>query len=332
LQETEITYTAALREAMREEMRRDERIIMMGEDIGLYGGAFKITIGLLQEFGSQRIRDTPISENAIVGAAVGAAIGGLIPVVEIQYTGFVTLAVDPIVTHAAFLRYMSGGQLKVPLVIRMPICQYRSFGAQHSLPSPIAWFCHVPGLKVVAPATPYDAKGLFKSAVRDSNPVIFFEHTELYRSWNKGTVPPGDYNVPIGKADVKRSGKDITIVSYSLGVHKALEAANELSKRGIEAEVLDLRTLAPLDKETLLDSVRKTKRAVIVDIDFRTGGLGAEVTSIINEEALYDLKAPTARVASLDVPVPFSPSLERSVYPASKDIIDAAFNIVQQSL
>jgi pyruvate/2-oxoglutarate/acetoin dehydrogenase E1 component len=323
----ELTYLHAIREAILEEMQRDERVIVMGEDVGRYGGGFTCTKGLFEAFGPERVRDTPISEDGFVGVAVGAAIAGLKPVVEVMFAGFMPLCMNQIINHASIFRYVSGGQLKVPIVIRTPVCLGMGAGAQHSL-SPIAWFVHTPGLKVMAPSTPYDVKGLLKSAIRGEDPVISFEHVQLYRKWNKGPVPEEEYLIPLGKADIKREGDDVTIIAISLMVHKALEAANELAKNGISAEVIDPRTLAPLDKQTIVNSVKKTGRAVIVETDTKTCGIGAELAAIIVEEAFDRLDAPIKRIATPDIPVPVSVELEKHMYPSSEDIARAAMEII----
>jgi len=318
----EITYLQAIREALLEEMKRDERVILLGEDIGKYGGAFTCTKGLFEIFGPKRVIDTPISEDGFVGAAVGAAIAGLKPVVEIMFAGFLPLCMNQIINHAAVFHYISGGQIKVPIVIRTPVCLGMGAGAQHAT-SPIAWFMHVPGLKVAVPSTPYDVKGLLKQAIRCEDPVVFFEHMQLYRKWNRGFVPDEDYIIPFGQADKKREGNDITIIGISLMVHKALEAARELAKEGISVEVIDPRTLVPLDKETIIKSVKKTGRVVIAETDNKTCGVGAELSSIITEEAFESLEKPVKRLAAVDVPPPVSLALEKHLYPSTKDIINA---------
>lgn len=322
----ELTYCEALREALREEMRRDERVFLLGEDIGRYwGGAFRVTLGLAEEFEEERVRDTPISESAIVGAAVGAAITGTRPVAEIMFGDLTTLIMDQLLNQAAKLKYMFGGQAKVPLVVRTTLGAGASLAAQHSQ-SPEAWFMHVPGVKVAVPSTPQDAKGLLKTAVRDDNPVIFFEHKLLYPL--KGLIPEGEYTIPFGEADVKREGKDATVVATLYMVHKALRAAEELAREGVSVEVVDPRTLVPLDRGAIIGSVKKTGRVVIVTEDCKTAGVSAEIAAILAEEALDYLDAPIRRVAEPDTPIPFSPPLEQFVIPDEKRIIRAVKEVV----
>ncbi|MEM3109015.1 MAG: dehydrogenase E1 component subunit alpha/beta [Candidatus Bathyarchaeia archaeon] len=337
--ERTLTIGEAIREALREEMRRDERVFLIGEDIGVkggFGGPFGVTLGLSDEFGSERVRDTPVSESAIVGAAVGAAVMGLKPIAEVQYGDFAFCAMDQIVNEAAKLRYMSGGQVKVPMVLRVPTGA-TGRGAQHAQ-SPEAFFLHVPELKVAAPSTPYDAKGLLKTAIRsEDGPVIFFEHKLLYGSKGyrsekaaiqvTGPVPEGDYLIPFGKARIRREGGDVTIICKLLMVYKSLAAAERLSREGIEAEVIDPRTLIPFDKDTLLESLKKTGRLVIVEEDNRTNGWGAEVAATIAEEAMDYLDAPIRRVSALDLPIPATPPLERFVIPDEEKIIKAVKEI-----
>jgi pyruvate dehydrogenase E1 component beta subunit len=323
----EITYRDALREALREEMLRDETVFLLGEDIGRYWkGAFKVTKGLAEEFGDERVRDTPISESAIVGVATGAAITGMRPIAEIMFGDLSALAMDQIANQAAKLTYMFGGQTKVPLVIRMPFGAGVNIAAHHSQ-SLEAWFMHVPGLKIAMPSTPYDAKGMLKTAIRDDNPVMFFEHKLLYNI--KGPVPEEEYTVPLGVADVKRKGEDVTIVATLYMVHKSLAAAEELSKEGISVEVVDPRTLVPLDKQAIIDSVKKTGRIVIVTEDCKTGGVSAEIAAVVAEEAIDYLDAPVKRVAEPDTPIPFSPPLERFVIPDEKKIIGAVKEVIR---
>lgn len=321
----EITYAQAINEALREEMRRDSRVFILGEDIGIHGGIFSHTKGLLEEFGPERVRDTPISEAAIVGCALGAAITGMRPVAELMYIDFSTLAMDQIVNQVAKLRYMFGGQPKVPLVIRMQGGGGRGNAAQHSQ-SLEAWFMHIPGLKVIMPSTPYDVKGLLKSAIRDDNPVICIEHKLLYAK--KGPVPEEDYTIPLGKADVKRKGTDVTIIANSYMVLKALDAAAVLEKEGISVEVIDIRSLVPLDVETIVGSVKKTGRVVIVHEACRRGGIAGEIGMIIVENAFDYLDAPIKRVAALDLPVPYSKVLEDAVLPDVNDIINAVKELI----
>ncbi|MDH5437701.1 MAG: alpha-ketoacid dehydrogenase subunit beta [Candidatus Bathyarchaeota archaeon] len=323
----EMTYRDALREALREEMLRDETVFLLGEDVGRYWkGAFKVTKGLAEEFGDERVRDTPISESAIIGVATGAAITGMRPVAEIMFGDLSALAMDQIANQAAKLRYMFGGQTKVPLVIRMPFGAGVNIAAHHSQ-SLEAWFLHVPGLKIAMPSTPYDAKGLLKTAIRDDNPVMFFEHKLLYSI--KGPVPEEEYTVPLGVADVKREGEDVTIFATLYMVHKSLAAAEMLSKQGISAEVVDPRTLVPLDKQAIVDSVKKTGRIVIVTEDCKTGGVSAEIAAVVAEEAIDYLDAPVKRVAEPDTPIPFSPPLEKFVIPDENRIIGAVKEIVR---
>jgi len=307
----EITYLEAIREALREEMRRDERVFIMGEDIAVYGGARGVTKGLLEEFGEERVRDTPLSETAIIGAGVGAALTGMRPICELQLFDFAGVCFDEIYNKAGKWRYMHGGEMKVPMVIRGPVGAM-SGGAEHSQ-CPEALFLHGPGLKLVLPSTPYDAKGLLKAAIRDDNPVLYFEHKRLYGM--KGPVPEEEYIIPLGQADIKREGGDVTIIALSYMVHRALEAAANLAQEGIEAEVVDPRTLVPFDKEIVFQSVRKTGRVVIVHEANKRGGAGAEIAALIAEEIFDALRAPIKRVASPDVPIPFSPALERLYLP-----------------
>lgn len=323
----EITAAQAIREALAEEMRRDPRVFVLGEDIGLYGGAFGVTFGLLEEFTSERIRDTPISEAAIVGAAVGAALLGMRPVAEIQFSDFLTNAMDPIVSQAAKNRYMFGGKAKVPMVVRAPGGAGTGAAAQHSQ-SLEAWFAHVPGLKVVLPGTPADAKGLLKSAIRDDNPVIFLEHKLLYRV--KGPVPEDpDFTVPLGKAAVVRPGKDVTVISYSYTLQKALEAARVVAEEGIDVEVVDVRTLLPLDRETIIQSVINTGRVVIAHEAVQHGGFGGEIAATITEsEAFEYLKAPVRRVGGLLTPIPCNKTLEARAIPQVEDIVQAIKDVV----
>ena len=322
----EISYRDALKEALREEMLRDPTVFLIGEDIGRYwGGAFKVTKGLAEEFGEERVRDTPISESAIIGVSVGAAMTGMRPVAEIMFGDLTTLAMDQIANQAAKIRYMFGGQAKVPLVIRTPFGGGVNIAAHHSQCLE-AWFMHVPGLQVAVPSTPYDAKGLLKTAIRNDNPVIFCEHKLLYPI--VGPVPEEDYTVPFGVADLKREGTDATIIATLYMVHKSLNAAEALQKEGINVEVVDPRTLVPLDKETILNSVKKTGRVVIVTEDCKTAGVSGEIAAIIAEEALDYLDAPIKRVTTPDVPIPFSPPLEQYVIPDEKRIIKAVKEVV----
>ena len=321
-----ITYRDALREALWEEMLRDKAVFLLGEDVGRYWkGAFKVTKGLAEEFGDERVRDTPISESAIIGVAAGAAITGMRPTAEIMFGDLSALAMDQISNQVAKMRYMFGGQAKVPVVIRMPFGAGVNIAAHHSQ-SLEAWFMHVPGLKIAMPSTPYDAKGLLKTAIREDNPVMFFEHKLLYSF--EGEVPEEEYTIPLGVADVKREGKDVTIVATLYMVHKALSAAEMLSKDGIDVEVVDPRTLVPLDKQAIVDSVKKTGRIAIVTEDCKTAGVSAEITAVVAEEALDYLDAPIKRVAEPDTPIPFSPPLEQFVIPSEKSIVKAVKEIV----
>ncbi len=321
----ELFYAEALREALRQEMARDPRVLVMGEDIAEHGGAFQVTAGLLAEFGPTRIRQTPISEIGIVGAGVGAALTGLRPVVELMYVDFSGLAIDQIVNQAAQNRFMFGGQARVPLVVRTQGGSGRGNAAQHSK-SLEAWFTHVAGLKVVMPATPADAKGLLAAAIRDDDPVMFIEHKLLYRT--KGPVPDGEHVVALGSADVKRQGRDLTIVTWSRHVLFALEAAERLSADGIDAEVVDLRTLVPLDTATILASVRRTRRLLVVHEAIRRGGFGAEIAALVAEEAFDDLDAPPRRLAGAETPIPYAAHLERGVVPQVDDIVRVAKEIL----
>ncbi len=322
----EINYGQAISEAMHEEMVRDGSVIILGEDMGVMGSVFGLTKGFMDEFGAHRVIDTPISEAGFTGMAVGAAMRGLRPIVELMYVDFAPICLDPIVNQAAKMRYMTGGQVKVPLVIRAPGGAGRRNAGQHSQ-SLEALFTHIPGLKVVAPATPYDAKGLLKSAIREDDPVMFLEHKILYAQ--KGEVPETEYLIPLGKADVKRQGKDVTIIAYSRQVVFALEAAKELAAQGIEAEVIDLRTLVPLDWETIETSVKKTHRVVVVQEAVKRGGYAGEIATQIMENAFDELDAPVKRVAGLNVVLPFSPALEDAAYPSAKDIVAGVRDVVK---
>lgn len=310
-----ITYREALNQAMREELRRDERVFLIGEEVGYYQGAFKVSKGFVEEFGPRRVLDTPITEAGFTGLAIGAAMAGLHPIVELMTFNFGILAMDQIVNNAAKIRYMSGGQLSVPIVIRGPGSAAHQLGAQHSQ-SLEAWFSHVPGLKVIAPATPRDAKGLLKSAIRDQNPVMFLEAQLLYAT--KGEVPEGEYTIPIGQAEVKRQGRDVTIVAYSKMLLLALEVAEELSRdpdHPIDAEVVDPRTLKPLDVNTIGASVKKTGRLLIVEEGWRFAGMGAQLADSVYQEAFDFLDAPIVRVTGEDVPMPYSRPLEDAAIP-----------------
>lgn len=323
----EITVKQAITDALREEMRRDEKVFMIGEDMGIYGGCFGITKGFLEEFGEERLIDAPIVENAYTSMAVGAAMAGYRPVVEYMFSDFVAVAMDAIVNQAAKQRFMLGGQVKIPMVLRTPTGSGSGAAAQHSQ-SLETWFCHVPGLKVVMPATPYDAKGLLKSAIRDDNPVLFFEHKIGYSI--KGEVPDEEYLVPIGKADVKRPGKDLTIISYSYTLHKALKAAQMLEKDGIDAEVLDLRTLSPLDTDAIIASVKKTGRVLITHESVQNYGAGAEVAAVIaDSEAFFYLDRPVKRLGGMFIPIPYSPQLEIDAVPQTDTIYQSAKELLK---
>ncbi len=321
----EITYREAIREALCEEMRRDERVFLMGEDVAGYGGAFKVTDGMLAEFGEARIFDTPISESAIVGAAVGAALMGMRPVAEIMFADFITVAMDGIVNSAAKMHYMYGGELAVPIVVRMAYGAGQRFGCQHSQ-SVESWLANVPGLTIVMPATPADAKGMLKTAIRTANPVIFFEHKRMYAT--RGPVPDGEYLVPIGKADVARPGDDVTIVASGLMVSRSLAAAKRLESEGVSAEVIDLRSIQPLDEDTILESVRKTGRLVIVHEAPVRGGFGAEIAAVVANQAFGYLDAPIQRVGAPWTPIPFSPPLEDAYIPGEAQILEAVRLVV----
>jgi len=317
----EITYAEAIREALRQEMRRDKNIFLIGEDLGIYGGAFGVTYGLIDEFGEERVRDTPISEAAIAGAALGAAITGMRPVAEIMFMDFTTIAMEQIVNQAAKIKFMFGGKVKVPMVVRTPAGSGTGAAAQHSQ-SLEAWFTHVPGLKVVMPSTPYDAKGLLISSIRDDNPVIFIEHKLLYKI--TGEVPEEEYKIPLGVADIKRKGEDLTIVATSIMIQKTLYASKELEKVGISIEVVDPRTLKPYDKKTIIESIKKTGKVIIVHEACKTGGFGAEIAAMISESESFDyLDAPIKRLGGLDIPIPYNRNLERHAVPQIKDIINA---------
>lgn len=318
-----ITYIDAITEALDQEMARDERVFLIGEDIGLYGGVFKATKGLQKKYGEYRVIDSPISENLIVGAGVGSALVGMRPVPEIQFADFVSPAMDQIVQQAAKVRYRTGGAWSVPLVVRICCGGDVGGGLYHSQMNE-AWFVHCPGLKVVMPSNPYDAKGLLLAAIRDPDPVLYFEHKRLYRS-AKGEVPEGDYTVPIGPAEVKKTGKDLTIVAYALMLVWAMEAAEKLEKEGISCEVIDLKTLLPIDKQTILESVKKTGKALLLQEAPKTAGVMAEISAIITEEVFDYLDAPVMRLAGLDVPpIPFAPPYEKFYLPTVDRIVKKA--------
>lgn len=323
----EITYLEAVREAMSIEMRKNDDVFILGEDIGVYGGAFGVTRGMIEEFGPERVRNTPISESAIAGGAVGAALTGMRPILELQFSDFITISMDQIVNQAAKLRYMYGGKGKVPMVLRTPAGSGTGAAAQHSQ-SLEAWLTHIPGLKVIQPSTAYDAKGLLKAAMDDDNPVIFYEHKLLYKT--KGEVPEEEYSIPIGKADIKRPGKDVTIVATSIMVHKALEAASKLEKEGIDVEIVDPRTLVPLDEETIIESVKKTGKLIVVHEAVKRGGYGGEIASMIAESEAFDyLDAPIKRLGGLPIPIPYNPTLEKAAVPQVDDIVEAVRETVR---
>ena len=321
----EISFRDALRLTLREEMLADERVILMGEDIGAYGGSYSVTKGFQQEFGPERVCDTPISEAVIVGCGIGAAMGGLRPMVELMTINFSLLAFDQIVNNAAKISYMSGGQFHVPMIIRMASGAGSQLSSQHSQ-SLEGWYAHIPGLRVVVPYTPYDARGLLKTAFRDPNPVIFIEHTALYG--RKGEVPDGEFAIPFGQAEVHREGNDVTLIGYSGSVYQCTQAADLLAEDGIAAEVINLRTLRPLDIETIVRSVVKTHRAVVVEDDWKFGGFAGEIAAIIMEQAFDDLDAPVARVCGADVPIPYAKELEQLALPQPKQIADAALALM----
>ena len=313
----EITFAQAINEALAEEMRRDPRVFIIGEDVAEAGTPFKVLSGLVAEFGVQRVIDSPISEAGISGIGVGAAMTGMRPVVDIMFGDFITLTMDQLVNQAAKIHYMSGGKLKVPMVLRTTLGASRRSAAQHSQ-SLHAWVSHIPGLKVAVPSTPYDAKGLLKSAIRDDNPVVFFEDKMMYQL--KGPVPHEEYTIPLGVADVKRVGSDITLVATSSMVHVALAAADALKTSGVSAEVVDVRTTVPLDKETIIESAKKTSRAIVIDEGYERYGVTAEIASVIADGAFYYLDAPVKRMGAMDVPVPFSPVLEDQTVPTAESV------------
>jgi len=317
----ETTYREAIREAIREAMRRDERVFLMGEDVGRYGGCFAVSLGLLEEFGPDRVRDTPLSESAFVGAGIGAALAGMRPIVEIMTVNFSLLAFDQILNNAATLLHMSGGQLNVPLVIRMTTGAGRQVAAQHSH-SLENFYAHLPGIRVVAPATIEDARGMLRPALEDPDPVIIFEHGGLYNM--TGSSPDPDRVVDLGSARVRRPGRDLTVITYGGCLNKALSAAEALAAEGIEAEVVDLRSLRPLDDVTILESVRRTHRAVVLDEEWRTLSISAEVAARIAEQAFYDLDAAVERVCTVEVPIPYAKALEEAALPQVADVVAAA--------
>ncbi|MFE6509436.1 alpha-ketoacid dehydrogenase subunit beta [Nocardioides sp. NPDC057767] len=321
----ETTYRDMLREALREALREDDRVFLMGEDVGDYGGCFAVSLGLLEEFGPERIRDTPLSESAFVGAGIGAAIGGMRPIVEVMTVNFSLLALDQIMNTAASLLYMSGGQYNVPLVIRMTTGAGRQLAAQHSH-SLEGWYAHIPGIRVLTPATLEDARGMLAPALAHPDPVLIFEHGSLYTS--KGTIAADAGPVDIDHAAIRRSGTDLTLITYGGTLQKTLEAAETLAVDGISAEVVDLRTLRPLDDATIIDSVRRTHRAVVVDEGWRSGSISAEIGTRIMEQAFYDLDAPVERVCTAEVPLPYAKHLEDAALPQPEDIVAAARKVV----
>lgn len=324
-----ISFSEALREALAEEMGRNPSVFLMGEDVGLFGGVFGVTAGLIDEFGEGRVRDTPISEQVIVGAGLGAALVGMRPIVEIMFADFVTVAMDQVVNQAAKARYMSGGKAKVPLTMRIVNGAPGSAAAQHSQ-SPESWFMNVPGLKIAIPATPYDAKGLLKTAIRGEDPVLFFEHKMLYAE--KGEVPEEDYTIPFGQAAIRREGTEVTVIAIGGVLPKVMEATSQLADKGISVEVIDPRTLVPLDTAMLVESVKKTNRAIIVHEAHRRAGPGAEIAAILAEEAIGYLDAPIIRVATKNVPFPYHPQLEKFILPEVDDIIEAVEGVVKYQL
>lgn len=324
-----ITYRDAIREALDEQLQQDESVFLLGEDIGVYGGAFGVTAGLQAKFGKTRVRDTPISELGMTGVAVGAALTGMRPVVDIQFSDFLTLAMDQIVNQAAKIRYMFGGKGNVPLVIRTPSGSGTGAAAQHSQ-SLEAWLTHIPGLKVVQPSTPFDAKGLLVEAIRDPNPVIFYEHKLLYDLI--GNVPKESYSISFGQAEIKQTGSHITVVATAIMVPRALEAASLLEKEGILVEVIDPRTLVPLDERTIIQSVKKTGRLLVVHEAVKRGGYGAEIASIVGEKAFSYLRAPVARLGGVAVPIPNNKQLERAAVPQVEDIVDSIKRLIHQDI
>ena len=321
----EISLAQAVNEALAEELRRDPTVFLIGEDIAEAGTPFKVTSGLVEEFGPERVLDSPISEAGITGIGLGAAMTGMRPVVDIMFGDFLTLVMDQLANQAAKVHYMSGGRLKAPLTVRTTLGATRRSAAQHSQ-SLHAWFAHVPGLKVVLPSTPYDAKGLLKTAIRDDNPVVFIEDKMMFAT--KGTVPAEEYTIPFGAADVKREGEDVTLVATSSMVYVALEAADRLAENGVSAEIVDPRTLVPLDRETLVSSAQKTGRVIVVDEGHRGFGASAELAAVIAEEAFYHLDAPVRRLAAMDVPIPFSPVLEDQTVPTAEHVAASAKSLV----
>ncbi|MEZ4863719.1 MAG: alpha-ketoacid dehydrogenase subunit beta [Caldilineaceae bacterium] len=323
-----LTFGEAIKEAIAEEMRRDTRVFIIGEDVAEAGTPFKVLLGLVDEFGTQRVIDSPISEAGVAGIGVGAAITGMRPIVDIMFGDFTTLTMDQMVNQAAKTHYMSGGKLKVPMVLRTTMGATRRSAAQHSQ-SLHAWLSHIPGLKVAVPATPYDAKGLWKTAIRDDNPIAIFEDKMMYTL--KGEVPEGEYTIPFGVADIKREGTDITLVGTSSMVHIALEAAEKLAELGISAEVVDPRTTVPLDKQALIESAKKTSRAIVIDEGYEQYGATAEIASVIADGAFYYLDAPVKRLGAMNVPIPFSPVLEDLTVPTAEKVVEMAKSLCGKS-
>ena len=324
-----ITYRQALNDTLSEELARDPNVVLMGEEIGKFEGSYKVTAGLLAKYGPKRVVDTPIAEMGFIGLAAGAAMLGLRPVVEVMTINFILLAVDQVVNHASKIHYMFGGQARVPMVIRTPSGGIGQLGATHSQ-SFENWFAYCPGIKVVAPSTPYDAKGLLRASIRDDDPVLFIESLPLYDT--KGEVPEGDYTVPIGVAEVKREGTDVTVIGYSRMTYVAMQVAEKLAKEeGISVEVVDLRSLRPLDRPTIVNSIKKTNRAVIIEEDWRSYGIGAEVAATIQEEAFDYLDAPVLRVAGLEVPLPYAEQLSKASKPSAPDLVDAIHKVLRGS-
>ena len=326
--EREITFSQAINEALAEEMRRDESVFIIGEDVAEAGTPFKVLSGLVEEFGTERVIDSPISESGFTGIGVGAAMTGMRPVVDIMFGDFMTIIMDQIANQAAKIHYMSGGKLKVPMVVRTNLGASRRSAAQHSQ-SLHVWLSHIPGLKVILPSTPYDAKGLMKTAIRDDNPVVFFEDKMMFQ--DKGKVPEGDYTIPFGVADIKKEGTDITLIGTSSMVQVALEAADHLAQVDISAEVIDPRTILPLDKKTLIDSAIKTSRAIVIDEGYASYGVTAEIASIIADGAFYHLETPVKRIGAMDVPIPFSPVLEDLTIPSYKMVVNMAKTLCGRS-
>lgn len=322
-----VTYLEAIRQALAEEMRRDPNVFVIGEDVGIYGGAFGVTKGLIDEFGERRVIDTPISESLIVGAATGAALLGMRPVAEMQFADFVACAFDQVVNQAGTMRYRFNGRVTVPWVLRLP-SGGNIHGSMYHSQNPEGWFFHTPGLRIVCPATPYDAKGLLKAAIRSDDPVLFFEYKYLYRRL-KESLPEEDYIVPIGQAVVRRPGRDLSIIAYGTGAYYSLQAAEKLAEQGIDAEVIDLRSLSPLDTDTIFDSVKRTTRALIVHEDWQRGGVGAEIAALLAEHVIDYLDAPIVRVAGRDIPIPFSPPLEAAYLISPERIVEAARGMVR---